>query len=593
MDLGPWGRKWAAPVFEVRDQLQRRWREATQMTRTTVQVTALILVVGIAYNYTFLTLIQNAGLETPLAYVSLVPLIALALAAVKSRPDRAEPQIHDRQVDYIVGVPLIATAMAINLFLPGKWSALFWVYRIDLLTLPVFVAGAVAIIFGVRVLWRQKVPVLFLFLGWSYLYESVLLRVLNAFTSATILGIRGILSVAHVAKPVSNLDNTLFVVSHNGHTFPLSIVSACSGVNSVVGFLLVGSAFAFSVRGPLLRKILWLASGMVLLWVINLLRITFIFWAGRMWGEGVALNILHPFVGLLTFSAGVAFMVLLIRPLGMQIGGLLPGTLPRHGTKSASGAEPTAPGRKHPLPVPKVYIAVALVLTAAIILGVSNFGLRSYNLVENASGEPKLASYISAPVAPSGWTSSLVASFQWAKPLFGDNSTWQRYYLIPGPGGNLHSNLDVVADVINTTNLASFSAYGVVQCYQFHGYSLADVSQVSLVGGIGGQSLSYTSRQYGSWSIVYWIVPVKSGTSTTYERVVLYIQNRNGSKLSIGGSSLRGVTNLAGSISGTSAVDRQLSENRTFLVAYARELIQDQAQHRTQANVGSSVGFTA
>jgi exosortase/archaeosortase family protein len=448
----------------------------------------------------------------------------------------------------------------------------------------------VAIIFGLRVLWRQKVPVLFLFLGWPYLYESVLLRVLNAFTSATIFGIRGILSVVHVAKPVSSLDNTLFVVSHNGHTFPLSIVSACSGVNSVVGFLLVGSAFALSVRGPLLRKVLWLASGMVLLWVINLLRITFIFLAGQLWGEGVALNILHPFVGLLTFTAGVAVMVLLIRPLGMQIGGALPGTLPRHGT---SGTEPRALRRKHSLPVPKVYVAVALVLTAAIILGVSNFGLRSYNLVENASGEPKLASYISSPVAPSGWTSSLIGSFQWAKPLFGDNSTWQRYNLIPGPGGNLHSNLDVVADVINTTNLASFSAYGVVQCYQFHGYSLADVSQVSLVGGIAGQSLSYTSRQYGSWSIVYWIVPVKSGSSTTYERVVLYIQNRIGTKLSIGGSGLRGVTNLAGSISGTSAVDRQLSQNRTFLVAYARELIQDQAQHRTPANVGSSVGFTA
>ncbi len=67
---------------------------------------------------------------------------------------------------------------------------MFWVWRIDLLTLPVFVAGAVAIIFGVRVLWRQKLAIGYLFLGWPYPYSSVLLRVLDAFTTATLAAIR-------------------------------------------------------------------------------------------------------------------------------------------------------------------------------------------------------------------------------------------------------------------------------------------------------------------------------------------------------------------------------------------------------------------
>ena len=80
-----------------------------------------------------------------------------------------------------------------------------------------------------------------------------------------------------MAKPAGSLDGTLFVVTHHGSTFPSSVVSACSGVNSVVGFLLVGSAFAAVVRGPMVGKVLWLVGGMVLLWVINLVRITFIF----------------------------------------------------------------------------------------------------------------------------------------------------------------------------------------------------------------------------------------------------------------------------------------------------------------------------
>ena len=88
------------------------------------------------------------------------------------------------------------------------------------------------------------------------------------------------------------------------------------------------------------------------------------------------------------------------------------------------------------------------------------------------------------------------------------------------------TNVPVVADVINTPDLSSFSAFGVENCYTFHGYALADVTQVSLAGGITGQAMSYTSQQFGSWSIVYWIVPVKMDTGgTSYERVVLYVQN--------------------------------------------------------------------
>ena len=255
-----------------------------------------------------------------MAYVSLVPAIALALAAIRARPVKPEPPIHDRHVDYTVGLPLMTAAIAVNELLPSRWSTMFWVYRVDLFTLPFFVAGAVAIIFGVRVMWRQKLAIAYLFLAWPYPYQSVLLRVLDAFTAATLFGIEKILTVVHVATPVSSLDNTLFNVVHDGHSFPLSIVSACSGVNSVVGFLLVGSAFAAVVRGPRLRKAAWLLGGMALLWVINLGRITFIFWAGRTWGESVAINILHPFVGMVTFSLGVVIMALLIAPLGMHIG---------------------------------------------------------------------------------------------------------------------------------------------------------------------------------------------------------------------------------------------------------------------------------
>jgi exosortase/archaeosortase family protein len=574
---------WSSTARRWKNDAQRRWHEAPARARTTLQMAVLLIVVGVAYNYSLSTLIQNAGLETPLAYVSLVPAIALALAAVRARPTRPEPAIYDRQVDYIVGLPLVGGALAANLLLPGKMSAMFWVWRIDLLTLPVFVAGVVAIIFGVRVMWRQKLAIGYLFLGWPYPYSSVLLRVLDAFTAATLAGIREIVKLVPVAKAVSSPDGTLFVVVHHGVSFPLSVVSACSGVNSVVGFLLIGSAFAAVVHGPLVRKVLWLVGGMLLLWAINLGRITFIFWAGKTWGEHVAIDILHPFIGLVTFSLGVLFLVLLIQPLGMHLGTAPP--IGSHSIRPRRGSETKS------LPaVPKVYVAVIVVAVVAIVLGIANVGLKTYNLVADASGQPKLAAYVSSPVGPVGWQARRIDVFNWAKPLFGDASIWDRYMLTATVGGDLHTSVPVIADVIDTPELDTFAAYGVEACYQFHGYSLRDVADVNVGGGIHGQAMSYTSQAYGSWSIVYWIVPVKLGAQTTYERVVLYVQNDKRGVVVPATVKMSGIKDVAGSLGPS---DRALIRNRAFLVAFARELIKAQAGSSSNDMTTASPALTS
>ena len=558
-------------AVRVRDKARLVWTDTDSRTRTAVQMIALLAVVIIAYSYSLTTLMQLANLNTPLAYVSLVPLISLVLAIFRSRPAKPEPAIHDRQTDYIIGIPLMAGALAVNLLLPYKLSAMFWVWRIDLLTLPFFVAGAVAVIFGVRVLWRQKLAVGFLFLAWPYPYTTVLLGVLNAFTAATLYAMDRIIRVLHVATPSSAVDNTVFTIVHNGKPFNLSVISACSGVSSVVGFLLVGTAFAAIIRGPLIRKILWLAAGMVLLWVFNLGRLTLVFWSGQRFGENFAINVLHPFIGLLLFTVGVGIMILFIRPFGLRFGFEGGARSVIEHISAPEVAEPE-PEQRRNIPVPKVYLAVALVLVFAIIVGFSNVGLQSYNLVADVSGSPKVVSFIQHPVSPVGWTSRYEETFDWAAPLFGEQSTWNRYLLTPGGTGDLRAQTQLVADVIDTPDLQSFAAFGVEQCYQFHGYSLADVSQVSLTGGIIGQALSYTSQQYGSWTIVYWILPVKKGTGTLYERVVLYVQNQRAAI----SDKTRAKMAARGQTPGNSQ-QAILLDNQTFLEAYAREMIQDEA----------------
>jgi exosortase len=557
-----------ATVQEWSKEAQERWARTTAVVRARVKVAVLVTVTMVAYHYSLESLLQTVGFDTPLAYVGLVPLIAGALAFGMRKPIRPEPPIHDRQLDYIIGVPLIVAALTIDLVLPKRQSVLFWVHRMDLVSLPLFVAGAIALLFGTRVLWRQKVAVLFLLLAWPWPYTSVLLGSLNGFTNVTVSGLNQVLQHIHLASPIPGSESGLYQIAHNGRTFPVSVVSACSGVDGMVGFFLVGTAFAAIVQGPKLRKILWLAAGLVVLWTTNLVRILLIFWVGKEWGEHAALRMLHPVAGLIFFNLGIILMVLLTKPFGLRIG-RIPAPTP-----SAAAKTVHAGGSARPT----IFVATGLLAAVSLVLAVNNSSFRAFDLVASASGDAKLPSFLVHPGSPPGWSPQYTAEYVQGKSYFGESSRWFRYtYFYQGGAGDLSASLPVTADVINAGGISGFSAYGVEACYNFHGYHLRDVGEVSLGAGIRGQTLSYSTQAGADWSIVYWIWPVKTGTQTRYERVILYLLNTPAGAVK-SPPNVAGVQGLKGALSTTSPVDRRLITNRAFLVAFAREIIQSQSK---------------
>ena len=97
--------------------------------------------------------------------------------------------------------------------------------------------------------------------------------------------------------------------------------------------------------------------------------------------------------------------------------------------------------------------------------------------------------------------------------------------------------------------------------------------------------MSYTSQQYGSWSIVYWIVPVRmTSGSTNYERVVLYVQNAGQGAVVRGLTAGDSIHNVGGSLDPENRADRALINNRTFLVAFAKNLIRVQSFRAAHEN---------
>lgn len=553
-------------------RLDAWWASLTATEQARIKVVGLISLVAVAFHYSLRSLLNTVGYDTPLAYVGLVPVLAAGLAWVHRVPRDGELPIHDRQLDYIVGLPLTVGALAAAFILPTHLGLMFWFNRIDLLILPVFVAGAVVLLFGCRAAWRQRLAIGYLFLAWPWPYEHVLLGTLNGFTNVTLDGLGAVLRVVPVAKAVNGTPG-LFQVSYHGHSFPVSVVTACSGVDGMVGFLLVGVAFAGTVTGGRVRKALWLALGLGVLWGTNLVRLLLIFWTGSVLGENFAINILHPVAGLFVFCIGVLLMTVLLRPFGLSL-------FDRR-TAAAFTTKPlgTKPGAH------RIFMASGIVACTAFALCVNNSSLSTYNPVSNASGEPRLASFLADPATPAGWTSLYNTEFFINKPLFGQSSRWFRYLYVSNGKGSLSSTMPVTADVINAGGLSGFDQYGVEACYTFHGYLLRDVAKVGLGDGITGQALSYTGTSADSdWSIVYWIWPVSSATGTRYERIILYLQNTSTGTVKVNGT-VPGVTGLSGALSTSNAQQARLIRNRAFLVAFARQIVAKQTLEKDQSVV--------
>ena len=542
---------------------------------------ALLLVV-VAFHYSLSTLVRTLKAQTPLAYLGLVPIIAVLLAAASIRPDAHEPSIHDRQLDFIIGVPMLAAALGFDLLMPIRMSTLFWLYRMDLLALPVFAAGTIALVFGVRTLWRLKIPVAFLILAWPLPYTTLLVNWLTAFTSVTLGGLNFVLRFDHVATALGPLSQGAYHVHHGERSFDVSVASACSGVNGVVGYILISMAFLTVVLGGWLRKLMWLALGLGAVWFSNVVRIFLILFAGSRWGQRFAIDVLHPFIGLVIFNVVVLGMVLVMRPFGLMM---------RFTSEASPSRSMNTEVRRA---VPNAKMAIAVVAAFAALSYLANSTLRSYDLVVSSLGAPRLVSFTQSPSSPVGWSVTRTNAYTWATPFFGEDSTWYRYgYTYAGdPAATLKSNGEVISDVINTSDVTTFSTYGIEACYRFHGYKLHSIRTVDLGGGVTGNVLAYYNTATKSdWTTLYWHWPVKTASGKTrYERITLMLVNTQNASFSgpaLGSSTVRslGLRIENAIIHQKNSVDAKFAQTEAFLVQFAHAVIEGQA---VSSGVGSN-----
>jgi len=474
------------------------------------------LVVG-AYHYSLRSLLSGLGLDTPLAYLGLVPLLALGMAvAVRARPWQG-PTVADRQVDLLIGLPLIAAALVGLALLPDHLREQYWVLRVDLLTLPLFAAGVCAVVLGTRSTWQLRGPLAFTALAWPVPWTQLLDHTQDVMVRSTSGALGLVLHVVPVAR-LTDGDTGTFAVGGKGG-FEVAVASACAGASSMLGFALLGLAATVVLVGSRRRRALWLASGVALVWLLNLLRIVLVLTTGRFYGRTVALDALHPVLGIATFAVGATALLLGAPRFGLQVRPEL--------VAPVSAAR--LPHRPLGLRTVGGVAALALVAGLAGVAGAADGRLARNDAIVTPFGGARLLPLTSTYARPAGWSAAPVGDYPTAERYFGSDATWKR--LLYSPPAARTRVVPVSVDVVDTSSSRALNAFSVAACYGFHRFDVSLHKTVALGGALTGELFRYTNpKDRTRRSTLAWQWPVQRGTATVYERVVLTVVESNGSR---------------------------------------------------------------
>ncbi|MGI8609817.1 MAG: archaeosortase/exosortase family protein [Candidatus Dormibacteria bacterium] len=486
----------------------RRWLEAaTPHSQGAAAVILLVVTTLVAYHLTVVTVLDYLRLDTPLAYLPLLPLFAAWAIHWRVRVYAGKPPpIQDRQVDLLVGVPMLLLAALLVTVVPAIWSTYYWTERPDVISLGLFVSAGVVLFFGFNWFWRLRGPLLLLFLMWPAPYLHLMAGVLQAFTDLTNASLATIVERLPLGVTSAGAPGLLQVLPTHGLPVLVSVGTACSGANSALGFALIGSMVLLAAAGRRPAKLAWLAAGMLLTFAVNLLRLVSILGLAASGQPALALGGYHQVIGLVLFMVVVAVML---------------GVLPRFGlnlpqTAGATQVSPRTPAGAW-LPSSRRWRGgLLLFVVFSLGLGLADQDLAAYASFADGTGSPTVSVFGSKSPSDGFSRPIRVTSYPWAQQYFGPHSDFTRWAFT-------HPQQGVIwADVVRTDDRGSLDAYNLQNCFLFHDYLIATSRRVDLGNGVTGLLLNYRDPRSGArWATVSWAWPVRFQGQTYYERTAL------------------------------------------------------------------------
>ncbi|MCL5025001.1 MAG: exosortase/archaeosortase family protein [Chloroflexi bacterium] len=453
--------------------------------------------------YSLLQLGTFAASDTPLAFVILVPILAGYIFVHDGRAPAASREQSDLFFDGVVFIALFVVCTALLFFMPARLSWYYWLLRLDLLVIPVFATALVVFFWGLGGAGVVRWALLYLLLVWSFpliwLHQAIAPALVDLTAGFGALVVQGLsLPIA-----VSASDPTRFV-STGPERFTIVISDTCSGMNALIGFLLIGLPLAITASGRTHNKLAWLMAGALAAFFSNLLRVGILLYLAATDGVDFALGTVHPVLGTVLFAAVFISMLWLARCFGIDL------DVGRHMPVLGSQLAVRPDGYRGRLCVAGL---------AALVLAAGQTTLYQFGPLSSESlpATPVHEAWALLPEIP-GWNRELRGEIDW-QDLYGRDSQSRLV-------AYRTDKASVVVQFVATPDKRSLDTYTPEQCNLFHGERIVGVSTVSLGRGIAARLVESQvnrgrKRPHLNVNTLYWYMPLVVGDRLYHARIAL------------------------------------------------------------------------
>jgi len=294
--------------------------EKTKFYSQHILAASLIILLILVIYWRDLEILANEALTTEaLSHVILIPFFLGFLLYQKKDMFTASlflDKLHKKPkikfVDELVGLSLCLIALLLYWY--GSYT--FYPLTYHLLSLPIFAAGVILILFNLKTLKTIIFPLLLLLFLVPIPNEIMYtaggnLANVNTQTSYAVLKTLGLpvtLSTAYGAP-------TLTLTTSAGQPASFTVDLPCSGIYTLIAFTMFAFFLALTVSTSTVKKLLTFTFGFAIFEFLSIIRIATIVSAAYFFGEETAMLIFHTFAGLILTFTGMLLTLFIAEKL--------------------------------------------------------------------------------------------------------------------------------------------------------------------------------------------------------------------------------------------------------------------------------------
>ena len=252
---------------------------------------------------------MNVTDTDPSTYIIVVMLMLFLLIVFSAKED-LEFKFDKRNLLYGTAI-FVAYVLALS-YSRVALSFVFQSYRIDALLFPVLLVAFVVLVFGIKGVRKMKHVFVYALFASPFLLLPIL-SLNSAFADLNARLVYGVMRLMGI--PVTQNGLTIVAPSLSS----ITISTTCVSIGTFVALVMFLLPLAYLYEGRIKSRVLWVASGLGLILLLNVIRMLFVSLVWAYYGIGSAINVFHAFVGQLLFYAVIIAMILLAGRYGMRI----------------------------------------------------------------------------------------------------------------------------------------------------------------------------------------------------------------------------------------------------------------------------------